>query len=195
MKQLRTFVALEVPSPVRALAAEVQQRLRADLQDVRWSHPENIHLTLKFLGDVPEIELPDVCDAVRRAAGEHESLVWRPAELGAFPQLERPRVLWLGVTPEEEGLFELQQSIDRSLHEIGFPAERRRFHAHLTLGRCRRAQELPADHFQATVQWLAAAAKRLKLEVHTSEVATFASFLEPEGPRYQAIGHAALGKR
>jgi 2'-5' RNA ligase len=193
MKQLRTFIALELSPAVRKHTLQLQKRLQPLIDDVRWSRQDGIHLTLKFLGEVPEIELPAVCQAVRAAAEKHPPLQLQPTVLGAFPHLGRPRVFWLGVGGEHEPLLALQQDVDRCLNQAGFPIEHRRFHAHLTLGRCRRARDLEDGHFQSAVDWLAESAGDPRLQFQVNEVATFASFLEPGGARYQAIGHATFG--
>lgn len=134
---MRTFVAL-VPSQAE------QQRLAdaaADLRDagfpIRWVPPENVHLTLKFLGEVSEERVRDVCAAVDDAADGVSPFEMAVARFGAFPSLRRPQVVWVGVEIEST-LQALQESTEEALAAIGFPREERAFRPHLTLGRARK---------------------------------------------------------
>lgn len=140
MDRIRVFLGLNFPLPVvRRLVDDVkglQASVRQAGLEVAWVPAANIHLTLKFLGSIE----PTLVEAIRdrlRARGEPRA----PFEieafgLGAFPSLERPRILWAGVKPSAP-LDELAGMVESSLVELGFPAEERPFHPHLTLGRVR----------------------------------------------------------
>ena len=135
---MRLFVALEIPSAVRENLAALLKELRAkephsEEKRVRWVRPENLHVTLKFIGETP----PEKLDAIRAALREVRSD--QPAKLrfrglGFFPSEKRPRVCWVGVeaSPNVEGLA---NDIDRRLEKIGIPPEKRAFTPHLTLAR------------------------------------------------------------
>ena len=140
MARLRTFVALELSGGVKSRARQLVDRLRISDATISWVQPENMHLTLKFLGDVPETETPDVCRCVANAAAQIEpfEIVFRGA--GAFPSASHPRSLWIGVENGAEYLLELQAAIEEALHkELGFAKEHRRFQPHLTVGRVKHA--------------------------------------------------------
>lgn len=134
---MRTFVAL-VPS-------EAEQRRLADaaagLRDagfpIRWVPPENVHLTLKFLGEVAEERVREVCAAVDGAAAGVGPFEMTVSRFGAFPSLRRPQVVWVGVELEAT-LQSLQESLEEALAALGFPREERAFRPHLTLGRARK---------------------------------------------------------
>lgn len=189
MAKLRTFVAVELPSSVTAKAAKLIERLRATGVEANWVKREDMHLTLKFLGDVLDTETPDVCRVVQAAAATVEpfEVVFRGA--GAFPDAQRPRTLWIGVTTGEEELVELQSAIEEGLHaKLGYPKERRRFVPHLTLGR---VKHMPDDP-QALAAILEEASDYDGDLTTVEEVVTFASFLRDTGPRYKALDHAPL---
>lgn len=135
---MRLFIALELPEAVAAELGAVQQRLRrARSHPVRWVDISSIHLTLQFLGEVEEERAPAICAAL--AAPDHAP----PPRLhltraGAFPNLKRPNVVWVGVGGELAALNRLQQAVVASLEPLGFVPEDRPFRAHLTLGRVQR---------------------------------------------------------
>ena len=193
MKNLRTFVAVDVSSAVRRYAESLKDELAACLTGIHWTRRENLHLTLKFLGDVPETELAGVCRAVRLAVADRDPLEIECVGLGAFPSEQRPRTLWIGIRQGEDLLRVLQEQIDEKLTQYGFAPERRRFHGHLTIGRISRREGLTADQ-QAQVKGMIereSATDGVLMVV--DEVITFSSFMNPEGRVYQPIDHARLG--
>lgn len=135
---MRLFVALQIASAVRDEFAGLMNDLRAlepksAPNRPRWVHPDNLHVTLKFIGEVA----PEKLAAIRAALGEvhsAESVQIRFRSLGFFPNPERPRVLWAGITGSE-GLASIAAEVDQRLSALGFPAERRAFTPHLTLAR------------------------------------------------------------
>jgi 2'-5' RNA ligase len=187
-QQVRTFVAVEISQAVRATAAKVIRQLGKCDAAIRWVEPENMHLTLKFLGEVNALEIPDVCRAVEQAAAGVSGFSFDVAGVGAFPKIERPRTIWLGVTDGAEELGELQRQIEKHLKKLGYPPENRRFSPHLTVGRVKNAgpelEELSelvkslSDHAIGTSE--------------VDEVRVFSSELTREGPIYQALSHAML---
>ncbi len=131
---MRTFIALNLPGRERRRIWDAAEPLRDQEVPVRWVEADNLHLTLKFLGEVRPEKLGDVEAIVRRIASSTEPLSLRLGGFGAFPTLRKPRVIWLGVdaTP---ALRCLKQDLEWALAGRGFEAETRDFHPHLTLGR------------------------------------------------------------
>jgi 2'-5' RNA ligase len=138
MADVRIFVALEMPSAVGQQVAGVAQRL-SHLNQVRWVNPGGVHLTLKFLGDVAEGRMPEIVSAVQQVASETAPMMLSTADVGGFPKREDACVLWLGVGGDLDKLMALQKKVTQAFSEIGFEPERRRFFAHVTVGRVRRA--------------------------------------------------------
>ena len=193
MKNLRTFVAVDVSDAVRRYAEALKDELTACLSGIHWTRRENLHLTLKFLGDVPETELAGVCGAVQAAVCQQDPLEIECGGLGAFPDHQRPRTLWVGIRHGEEPLRTLQGLIDERLTEFGFPPERRRFHGHLTIGRIRRRDGLAADQLAEVKGIIEREQAAEGVMMVVEEVITFSSFLDPEGRVYQPIARARLG--
>jgi 2'-5' RNA ligase len=137
METVRSFVAIELPAPILARLGALQARLREDVPPglVRWVRPEGIHLTLKFLGDVPVAQIEALAGALQEACAPHDGFAFRIAGLGCFPNPRRPRVIWVGVEEPGGVLAQLQRDVERALNPLGYPPEGRAYSPHLTLGR------------------------------------------------------------
>lgn len=186
---IRTFIAVEVTSEVKRRVADWIDLLRRHGVEARWVEPQNVHLTLQFLGNVRENLLPLVCQRVARAVGELPAFDVTCDELGGFPSLERPRVLWLGIGEGYQALVHLQGQVQEALRELGFRGETRQFEPHITLGRMRRAEPLSPTALAAVRQ---SQASRSPVSFDVSEVVVFSSQLTRQGPIYNVIGRAAL---
>jgi len=140
MEQIRTFIAIELDETIKGALADLQEQLKAKVpQDtVRWVRPEGIHLTLKFLGNVPAGRIEEIKRALTQACAGFSALSLSVGRLGCFPRPQRPRVIWVGVQEETGSLKRLQKAIEGEMERLGFAPEGREFHAHLTLGRTQR---------------------------------------------------------
>ena len=189
---LRLFVALEPPDPVRRRVAALQAGLRRDAGrhagDVRWVATDRIHLTLQFLGAVPEERLAAVREAVEAAAAAASPLRLAVGGAGGFPSARRPRVLWAAVTGDLAGLSALVAEVGRRLAPLGFPAEDRPFSPHVTLGRSREARGAPGLGGA-----IAGAAGADPVAWRADEVVLFRSHLGPGGARHEVLARAPLG--
>ncbi len=136
----RLFVALELPRELLRRIARVQDSLKLSIPDraVKWVRPEGIHLTLKFLGDVPISQLDDIAAALERAVRGHSAFALEIEGLGCFPNIRAPRVLWMGMLGDVRQLAALQSSLEAEIAPLGYPSEERGFHPHLTLARAAR---------------------------------------------------------
>lgn len=135
---LRLFVAIELDEAILQALGDLQTQLRKrGLDNLRWTRPEGIHLTLKFLGETPEERVPEIIEAVARGVGGHRRQTLSLGKLGTFGGRSSPRVLWVDLTGDIDALAALQASIDRELAALGFEKEDRRFRPHLTLARVR----------------------------------------------------------
>ncbi len=142
----RLFIALETNEAVERAVAEVQHALRRrsgspqGSMAVRWVRPAQVHLTLQFLGTVVSAHIPSLIAAVAPAVARHNALFLRTDAVGAFPSVEAPRVLWLGLRGGDEALSLLQRSVADAVRTVeGVVADRKPFQPHLTLGRVERA--------------------------------------------------------
>lgn len=192
MKYLRTFVAVEISSEVQARTGQLMELLGGSGVKASWTKLQNMHLTLKFLGDTPETLLPDVCRAVIKAAASVEPFEMHFAEVGAFPSLQRPQTLWLGVREGAAEVAELHQAVDEKLLELRYPRERGRFTPHLTLGRARSGS--PADFADLRRRMEEQQQFDAGLSI-VDEVLVYSSILDRvNGPSYEVLARAPLGK-
>jgi len=188
----RLFVALEPPEPVRrriaAAAAALRRGAGAAASDVRWVAEENLHLTIQFLGAVPEERVAAVETAVTEVAAAARPLSLEVKGAGGFPNARRPRVVWLGLAGDVPALAALAAELGKRLTPLGFAPEARPFSAHLTLGRAREPRGAPGLGGA-----LAAAAQDGGVAWRAAELVLFESHLSPKGPRYEAVLRAPLG--
>ena len=141
---MRLFVAVNVDPVLQAPLAAVQANLKTTAAPVSWVKPENLHFTLKFLGEVPELRLPALQETFRSSVAGIDRFTLSLAGLGTFPPRGRPRVVWVGVAQGVEEMRRLQGRIDDTLLPLGFGREARPFQPHLTLGRVRDVGRLDA---------------------------------------------------
>ena len=132
---IRAFLAIELPEALRAGLAQVQEELKRSRADVRWVPAGNIHLTLKFFGNVPDDEIEALAQAAREAAAEAAPLQLQATGAGAFPSPTAPRVVWLGLGGDLVPLTQLFYRLEKAFAALGYPPEGRAFNPHLTLGR------------------------------------------------------------
>jgi len=191
MPRIRTFIAVELSPRVLHRAGELMGRLRVEEAAVNWVRPEQMHLTLKFLGDVPDTETPDICRVVSQVARQFEPFEIVCRGVGAFPAIERAKTLWIGIREGADELKALQAAIDEALKsELGYAKEPRGFHPHLTIGRVKQASPQGREELAR----LLAEHAEFNADLATiDEVVTFASFLDRKGPSHDALDHAALG--
>ncbi|MBN2256799.1 MAG: RNA 2',3'-cyclic phosphodiesterase [Anaerolineaceae bacterium] len=136
MKTIRAFIAITLPQSIQHQLAEIRDTLQKEMEEttVRWVNPANIHLTLKFLGEIPE---KDVTNIILKLSGEirlHPEFQLNIQGIGAFPSVQQPRVIWAGLQ-EADALMRLQRSIESKMKELGYDTEERPFSAHVTIGR------------------------------------------------------------
>ncbi len=139
MKRIRAFISLTLPDTISASIRHVQEQLAGHRLKVRWIRAENIHLTLKFLGEIDATRIDAIDAAVAEAAAEKAPFHLSAKGVGVFPNIKRARVIWIGVAGQVNALTELQHNMASRLDTIGFPRDRRRYSGHLTIGRSKGA--------------------------------------------------------
>ena len=136
-ESIRAFVAIHLPEPLLVALRDLQRRLEAELPKgaVRWTAPEQIHLTLKFLGNIASSALVELQTSLEEICANAAPLLLRAQDLGCFSNRAKPRVIWVGLAGESAQLLALQSQIDSALQRWCEKAEARAFHPHLTIGR------------------------------------------------------------
>lgn len=189
MTNVRTFIAVELSGFVKKRAEAAIKRLQEVPADVSWVRPQNMHLTLKFLGDVPDHELNDVCRTVTKAVAGLEPFEIAFRGCGAFPNSSRPRTIWLGVEHGQDEIAELHAAINSALKALRYPQETRRFQPHLTLGRVHESSPQKLADLAAQIESMKTVDGDLTV---VDQVVVMSSFLDRHGPTYDPIGHCIL---
>ena len=177
---MRAFIAIDLPEPLHAALAEAQQSFRSACRDARWTRPEGIHLTLKFLGEISDAQTKQVVEALAQI-GQFDPFSVEVKGFGFFPQAHRPRVFWAGVMAPP-ALAELAAHVESHMEKIGFAREDRAFSPHLTLARFQVPRPQPA--LEAAVAGRAAASLG---KFEASEFFLFESKLSPQGAQYRKV--------
>ena len=186
---MRCFVAVELEQALRRPLVRLLREQLPRTRDVRWCTEQQLHVTLKFLGDVSDSQLPAVCDAVAAASEFVEPFALRLSGLGGFPSPRNPRVLWCGVDDNSSGCARWMELADPLFEELGFPREARAFHPHVTLGRSKNSGG--SGVMRQVLDELAAPSTP---EMTVGEVVLFESRLLPRGAQYTSLLTAPLGK-
>ena len=185
MSIIRTFIAIRLPGEIEKALGQLAEAMRPlwPERGVRWVKAENIHLTLRFLGDTKDEQVAGIEKGLLEIAGKHEGFELALAGSGCFPNERKPRVIWTGVEGREERLGVLQRDIEMLVRGLGWEAERRDFVPHLTLGRVRQGVKAPQGG------WLKDPAR---LAFRVSGVELIESVLKPGGAEYRTLCRVEL---
>jgi len=186
---IRAFIALELSPDIKNQLHRLQDKLRLSRADVKWIEPENIHLTLRFLGVVPGDKIKTLTDSLSQVLKGFQPFDILITQLGSFPSLSHPRIIWVGVGQGAGELTALAGVIEDKLRQLGFPAADHPFSAHITIGRIRSAKNLGALTTLLGSQHLAE-----PLAQPVDNVTLFKSTLTPRGPIYETISTIELTK-
>lgn len=181
---VRLFYCLELPAVVRDVLTRLSSGLQARVRGGTWVAPENLHITLRFLGEVGEDLVPPLEGVGREAAAQGEPFDLPLDRLGAFPHPARARVLWVGPVKDSAPFAILSQTIEDGVQALGFPPERRLAHPHVTLARLRIPQDLAFVIGGTAPPFLQARVDALTL---------MRSELRSQGPLYRPVVRWPLG--
>ena len=187
---MRLFIATDIDDKVREGLGDLQQELRNQVDvkkgDVKWVNPENIHLTLKFLGEVKDKEVVDICNISKDVAARHKSFELEIGRLGYFGG-RSARVLWVGTGDGANNLQKIQKDLEEQLDSAGWPREQREFAGHLTV--CR------VKNTKAGIKLAEICEDFKDLELGTipvNSISVYQSQLTPQGPVYTVVGNYKL---
>lgn len=193
---MRAFIAIEMPAPVQQRLLGAQRRLAQLLRlqqlerCVRWTPAENLHLTLRFLGEIDDVQQRILAHSLTQIARRHARLTLSVAGVGCFPNTHRPNVIWCGLRGELTALAQLQAEVEVAAQAVGLPAEAKPFQPHLTIGRLQRSttsSQLQA--VGAAAMQIAVTATQPESGASTvDELLLMRSELTPSGPIYSRLG-------
>lgn len=191
MELVRSFVAIEIPPEVTAELAAVEEKLKAGRHPlVKWVDPQIVHLTLKFLGNVPVDTIPQIVEAATRRIEPLPRFSLQIGGTGAFPEWQRPQVIWVGIRGETSRLATLHKELEAALSPLGFPPESRAFSPHLTIGRLR-DRASPEDKREFG-QWARSLIFQAGSSFEVHALWLMKSQLTPDGPIYSKLAAVDL---
>lgn len=189
---MRTFIALELPAEIKNTLILLQEQLKKCNADLKWVKPVNIHLTLKFLGEIDASLLDPVTAILKEVAQDTPAFSVRLSSVGAFPNLHYPKVIWAGLHQGGQETQAIATELEQRLEKIGIPRETKAFSSHITLARVH--SNLRKEGLAETIQNLT---KDLSLSLpqetcKISKIILFRSTLTPQGPLYEALATVNL---
>lgn len=185
---MRLFVALTLSDEtVRALTV-AQGELERSCRGVRWVKPEQLHVTMKFLGEVADANVPEVCDALAMAAGECSSASVEIGNCGCFPPRGPVRIVWAGMTAGGEEPVQWARQLEDAMESIGFAREQRPFSPHITIGRVK------VDNSGGRIRAAVEGHRFGPIGQRFDGLTLMSSVLSPSGPSYTAVSRAPLGR-
>ncbi len=181
MGNIRTFIALEIPETLKEKLSRFQEKILQNSRGIRWVKPENIHLTLKFLGPTNEDTVGEISGILQQITQGKTRFPFHAEGLGAFPNTTNPKVIWAGIQSDRR-LFSLQKDLDKTLSSAGFPREKKSFNAHLTLGRVK------DPRIKRDLRDMLDEYRHIDLgDYEFSRIVFYESDLQPSGPVYSIL--------
>ena len=192
MEKIRTFIAIELDESIKVSLTKLQERLKGQVPQgsVRWVRSEGIHLTLKFLGDVSADQIGEITRALQRSCQGFAPFSFSCGGLGCFPDLKRPRVVWVGIQEETGTLAQLQKAIEENVSPLGYPPEKRKFSPHLTLGRVQR--RVSSGDLRRLGELVGASEIGTLSQMQVKSVNLMRSDLRPSGAVYTRLAEVEL---
>ena len=187
----RTFLAIPIPvgTEFPALTQRLQRNLEHERRNINWCKPDQIHLTLKFVGDTPDQDIPKIIEACQKVAQRHHPFAMDFNRTGFFGSNHSPRVLWLGMKDEPKALYELEEDVLNAFDSLGYLRDRQNFVPHLTV--CRIKQLVDKPFFQQICQGIE---QKTYLHADVKEIVYLQSFLQPTGAFYKTLRRIPLGE-
>ncbi len=188
MSMIRTFVALEISKEIRARTSRLIGRLNQSGAEANWVTPENLHLTMTFLGDVNDVAVHEVCMATQDVVRQYEPFEVQCRGTGAFPRLESPRVFYVAVHEGFDAMVEMQRDLTNAFRDIGFQKEKGKYQPHLTIGRMMRGK-YANDSLKTLLE------KHSEFDAGSAivnEAVVYSSQLEPSGPIYTPLSRISF---
>jgi len=187
---MRTFIAIELPIQLKEKLSQLQEGLKASNGDVKWVEPKNIHLTLKFLGELELEKIKKVEALLEEIAKTHTSYSTTLSEVGTFPRSGLPRVIWVGVSKGESETKKIAEDIEAKAAKIGINKEKRLFSSHITIGRVRSGKN--STKLLQELARLKSFPRDARMEFTVTKITLFKSTLTPQGPIYEIVKEAHL---
>lgn len=187
---MRLFIAIDLPETIKLTLEKLISKLNESEADVKWVETKNIHLTLKFLGEVDEEKVEKIKQIVSSVSSKNSDYTIKISSLGAFPRVSFPRVIWVGLESGEKETKVIFKELEEKIQKLGIPKEKRAFSAHITIGRVRTPKN--KEKLVKSLEDNIAALEDKNLEFKATKITLFQSQLSPKGPTYIPLIEAPL---
>jgi len=185
---IRAFIGIRLPENMISFFREIQDGIKAQGLNLKLVRPENIHITLKFLGYIDKSAVREIGYAMEESGHRNSPIILNAKGLGCFPTIRKPRILWVGLGKQIEKLKTIQKNLDQKLETLGFPKENRTFKGHLTIGRVKKKIDTAA--LGAAIETF----KNIESEDFiVDRIILFQSTLKSSGPVYEALETKPIG--
>jgi 2'-5' RNA ligase len=190
---VRLFIATSLKPEIQHEIDSVLQDLRVSIDQryIRWVKWTAMHVTLKFLGESSPNKIPDIKLSMDQVVAQFSPIEIALEDLGCFPNMRRPRILWLGIKEQTGSLQRLQGQLENEMSKLGFPKEKRKFHPHLTLGRAK--ARLSKSDYQQFANQIGRIPPTKIGHQHIDVISLIESDLKPSGPVYTTLHKSLLG--
>ncbi len=176
---MRTFIAIDIPKELKEKIYNAFNYERERIKGVKWVEEENLHITLKFIGEIKEEKIKEIEKILDEIQNKFKSFEVSLGELGGFPGFKNPRVLWIGVSPPEK-IEEIFNFIEDRAEKVNIEREERKFHPHITVARIKERKGISFEK------------KKFDDKFKANKIVLFKSDLRPEGPIYTKIKEVKL---
>ena len=184
---MRVFIAVDINDEMRRELTRIQNVLSGKLVNAKWVKPQNLHITIKFLGEIEPEAVGDITLSLEKPIKETPSFYIELGELGVFPNMKRPAVFWAGLKKGREEMSRLNELIQNSLYQIGYEKDSKPFSPHITLARFRKP--VPSNQIVKAIE----SVSPIKKAGHTiNGVSIYESTLKPKGPEYKHVKYTTF---
>lgn len=182
---MRTFIAVNLPIEIQRAVGDYINSIKECMNGIKWVEPNNLHFTIKFLGEVENSDINKITACVSKVASEYGEFSIRLSDTGFFPSEFRPKVVWIGIDGGEDSLLDLYQDMEQCFEQYGFDREAKTFSPHLTIGRVKKFKNVTVPQSLPDFE---------PVKFTVSRLAVMKSTLTPEGPIYEKIFESELSK-
>jgi 2'-5' RNA ligase len=187
---MRTFIAIELPENIKTTLSRLQDKLKQCGADVKWVEPHNIHLTLKFLGEIEDSKLEKINQIIKDTAENKLKFEITLAGLGVFPNINHPKIIWVGIKNGDNETKLIAEELEEKLQRLNIPKEERQFSGHITIGRIK--SWLNKDKLIGGLSTLRDDLPKEKISFIADKITLFKSSLKPNGPIYEVLKEVTL---
>lgn len=187
---MRAFIAIDLPKEIKDYLSLLEAKLKQSGADVKWVMPVNIHLTLKFLGEIDEQKTNQIIQILEEISFRTPQFHLKISDIGAFPNTKSPRIIWIGLAAGNNETKEIAADLEKRIERIGIPKEDKPFTSHITIGRIK--SNLNREKLIQSLTTLITESDKSNYQFLVTKLTLFKSTLTPKGPIYEAVKETSL---